>query len=104
MRLKLAPVLTLTALFALSPIPGCNDDDTAGQGGGQISGDAQNVGGEDVREQLGGGNKATQPSGGTTPGSGDANTVRSNTGTGSEGSDAGPVNSGSNQAERQQNR
>jgi hypothetical protein len=104
MRPKLLPALTLTALFALSVLAGCNDDDTAGKGGGQISGDAQNVGGEDAREQLGGGNKATQPTGGTTPGSGDANTVRSETGTGSEGSDAGPVNSGSNQAQRQQDR
>ena len=104
MRLTLARALTLCALFAVFPLPGCNDDDTAGQGGGQISSDAQNVGGEDVREQLGGGNKATQPSGGTTPGAGDANTVRSDSSTGSEGSDAGPVNSGSNQAQRQQNR
>jgi predicted small secreted protein len=97
-------VLTFSLLLGGFVVAGCNDDDTAGQGGGQISGDAQNVGGEDAREQLGGGNKATQPSGGTTPGSGDANTVRSDTGTGSEGADAGPVNSGNNQAERQQNR
>lgn len=81
---------------------GCNDDDTAGQGGGQISGDAKVVG-EDLREQVpptkGGGETA-----GTTPGAGDAGTSRSNVGTGSEGSEAGPVNSGSNQAKNQQNR
>ena len=67
MRLKLAPVLTLTALFALSPLAGCNDDDTAGKGGGQISGDAKNVGGEDAREQVGAG-KDQNATGGTTPG------------------------------------